>query len=92
MHGTFDDKNIFGESCEDASAITEETEVSAKSNNSARNRPFLNPIFSIFGLLMVKLFRTFESILLGVSCYNRVRTPFLCVCTEPRVSSCVSNT
>ena len=54
--------------------------------------PFFKLIFPIFGLLWIKSFGTFQSILLGVSCYNRVRTPFLFVRTEPRVFICVPTT
>ena len=54
-------------------------------------RPLFKQILLNFGLLGIMSIRTFKSILLGVSCCNRTRTPFLFVRTEPGVSICVPN-
>ena len=59
---------------------------------TCRIDPLLKPVFPIFGLLGIKSFRTLESFLRGVFCYKCVRTPFLFVRTEPRVSICVPTT
>ena len=57
----------------------------SQSLSPATTDPFLKPIFLFFGLLGIRLFWTFESILLGVSCYKRVKT-LIFICTHRAAS------